>query len=230
MNLTETIQRMIEAGAPALAVAVAVDALESFRKLPELSGQPTEYEVSIWRKVERFRKVEKRKKPRKSRRKAEANDAARPPDPPIEKLPEMSGHSAKKRCDVSSFLSLEEVSKVRKKEVLVSARGTRLPEDWQPSEADRKFALDYVTDVNFLRDEFVDFWTSVPGQRGVKLDWSKTFRNRVRQIAQRKPFNGGPNASRKDEWRSTLDRLGEFGRSGDPDPDAISEMWPEASS
>jgi hypothetical protein len=34
-------------------------------------------------------------------------------------------------------------------------------------------------------DEFVDYWIGVPGHRGTKLDWSATWRNRIRTIASR---------------------------------------------
>ena len=40
-----------------------------------------------------------------------------------------------------------------------------------------------------MRDEFVDYWTSVPGARGLKLDWAKTFKNRCRELGK-KPRNG----------------------------------------
>lgn len=38
--------------------------------------------------------------------------------------------------------------------------------------------------------EFKDYWIAIPGQRGTKLDWSATWRNRVRQIAGKSPANG----------------------------------------
>src|SRR5205807_10123032 len=59
-------------------------------------------------------------------------------------------------------------------------RGTRLAEDWQLSDELRGFASDLGLDPDEVRAEFVDFWTSVPGSRGLKLDWDKTFKNRCR--------------------------------------------------
>ena len=62
-------------------------------------------------------------------------------------------------------------------------RGTRLdltdlPEDW----AD--FCLKLRPDLKpyELWEEFRDYWISVPGQRGLKLDWYATWRNRVRAV------------------------------------------------
>lgn len=34
-------------------------------------------------------------------------------------------------------------------------------------------------------DEFVDYWRGIPGQRGVKLDWPATWRNRGRTLLER---------------------------------------------
>jgi hypothetical protein len=65
------------------------------------------------------------------------------------------------------------------------ARGTRLPENWEPGD-DLKSELR----ANFpnlklgqVLEEFRDYWLSVPGQRGRKVDWDRTFRNRVREVA-----------------------------------------------
>lgn len=67
-------------------------------------------------------------------------------------------------------------------------RGTRLPDGWQPSEAVREWAAAEFPAVSFeaALAEFTDYWRAVPGQRGVKLDWDATFRNRVREIAARR--------------------------------------------
>ena len=61
------------------------------------------------------------------------------------------------------------------------ARGTRLPDDWRPEPADLYFA----TERGFTPDQtrelaagFCDYWWAKPD--GVKLDWSATWRNWVR--------------------------------------------------
>ena len=66
-----------------------------------------------------------------------------------------------------------------------SSRATRLLDDWQPKESDlealrRKLGVEPLACV----DEFRDYWRSVAGQRGTKLDWDATFRNRVRDKAE----------------------------------------------
>ncbi len=75
-------------------------------------------------------------------------------------------------------------------------KGTRLAEDWRPSADDRAFAADLALDPDGVGDEFRDFWTAVPGARGRKLDWSKTFRNRCRELGKRPHGNGHKAATR----------------------------------
>jgi len=62
------------------------------------------------------------------------------------------------------------------------ARGSRLSETWQPSSDDQEFAarLGVVGEV----EKFRDYWISQPGQKGLKLDWSATWRNWVRRAAE----------------------------------------------
>ena len=53
---------------------------------------------------------------------------------------------------------------------------TDLPDDW------RQFCIEKRPDLNpnELFAEFRDYWIAIPGQRGRKLDWAATWRNRVR--------------------------------------------------
>jgi hypothetical protein len=69
-------------------------------------------------------------------------------------------------------------------------RGTRLPEDWQPSDAMQTELVQTYPGVNFalILDEFRDYWCAVPGQRGLKLSWDRTFRNRVREVAHKPQY------------------------------------------
>lgn len=67
------------------------------------------------------------------------------------------------------------------------ARGTRLPDGWQPSPEAVQFARDLNLNPDSVTAEFVDYWRGVPGQRGRKIDWDATYRNRCRDIAARRP-------------------------------------------
>ena len=72
-----------------------------------------------------------------------------------------------------------------------ATRGTRLPADWMPdaelvawSKAERS-----DLDLRKVFAEFKDYWTSVAGSKGVKLNWDATWRNWVRaQKAEKQTF------------------------------------------
>ncbi len=69
-----------------------------------------------------------------------------------------------------------------RKEGVETARGSRLPENFEP---DFQFAVDAGIQ-NTLEEahKFRDYWNAQPGQKGVKLDWSATWRNWCRNAKQ----------------------------------------------
>lgn len=119
---------------------------------------------------------------------------------------------------------LEESKKVSKKVSKIQRgsliRGTRLPDDWRPSEEDRKYALEAgipESAIDREAEEFVDFWTSLPGSKALKLDWHKTWKRRIRQISDRyKPRNNfiakplTPYQKNQAEWKERLDAVAKF--------------------
>lgn len=223
MNISDLTKRLAEAGASAPVMAIAIEVYEYFRTIPDNSGQPSEYELKIYRRVDAWRRAKSRKKSSKINGNAEANDAANAADFSV---PEMSGNVIPLPLTKKNQEGIHGKEERKKSSENTRARGTRLPEDWQPSETDRKFAVANGIDPDWLRDEFVDFWTNVPGARGLKLNWSKTWNTRVRALTgSKKPFIGGHNGSgsnRKDEFRAVLDQAREFGNRGDPGPVEIS--------
>jgi uncharacterized protein YdaU (DUF1376 family) len=58
-------------------------------------------------------------------------------------------------------------------------RGSRLSENWRLSPEDEAFARDGLTAevVGIEAEKFRNHWISAPGQKGVKRDWSATWRN-----------------------------------------------------
>lgn len=64
-------------------------------------------------------------------------------------------------------------------------RGHRLPDGWRPSGEDRAFALSLHVNPTEVEAQFCDYWRSLPGARGRKLDWSGTWRNWCRREAER---------------------------------------------
>ena len=67
--------------------------------------------------------------------------------------------------------------------VAAESRGSRLAADWQPSAAERRYAIERGLDPGLIAEEFRNYWLAVPGSRGRKLDWAATFRNRCLQRA-----------------------------------------------
>lgn len=82
-------------------------------------------------------------------------------------------------------------------------RARRLPEDFQPDEADFAVGLEcgfsHQDVTGWIRTEFCDYWHAEGGQKARKLDWHKTFRNRIRDLSHRKRPNGraGPIPTRR---------------------------------
>ena len=72
-------------------------------------------------------------------------------------------------------------------------RGTRLPEGWQPAQAERDFAADLNLDPEATASTFRDYWAAIPGAKGRKTDWPATWRNWCRRDAdnRRTPARGG---------------------------------------
>ena len=72
-----------------------------------------------------------------------------------------------------------------------ATRGSRLPANWVPNKelADWSKAERPDLDLRKVLEEFRDYWTSVAGSKGVKLDWDVTWRNWVRkQTAPKQSF------------------------------------------
>lgn len=61
---------------------------------------------------------------------------------------------------------------------VVGRRGSRLPDDAVLTGEWVEIAQRHgVRDVDAVFTEFVNYWTSLPGQRATKLDWTKTWEN-----------------------------------------------------
>ncbi len=84
------------------------------------------------------------------------------------------------------------------------SRGTRLPADWEPDDDLREFAAKLIgaDAVSDAIEEFRDYWCAVAGARARKADWSRTFKNSCRKLAERsgssrswQPGGSKPNGS-----------------------------------
>lgn len=63
-----------------------------------------------------------------------------------------------------------------------ATRGSRLPANWKPDAELAEWSKTERPDLDLRKvfAEFTDYWNSVPGSKGVKLDWNATWRNWVR--------------------------------------------------
>jgi len=106
-------------------------------------------------------------------------------------------------------------------------RGSRLSADWQPSDADRDYAVDLGLDLARTTADFRDYWHAKAGRDAVKVDWGATWRKWCRRAADdrgRPGGNGSKPASTFAAGRRVMARLtggsaGDLGTSGERLPD-----------
>ena len=72
-------------------------------------------------------------------------------------------------------------------------RGTRLPDGWMPSPAVKAQIASERPDLDLRREHenFTDYWRSVAGRTGVKLDWDATWRRWMRDQRTNLKVAGG---------------------------------------
>jgi hypothetical protein len=79
----------------------------------------------------------------------------------------------------------------RKKTERRDARASRLPDDFALTEVRQKVAEKEQVDPQRTFEKFCDYWRSVGGARGRKIDWDATWRNWCRSESERRPMSGG---------------------------------------
>jgi hypothetical protein len=92
-------------------------------------------------------------------------------------------------------------------------RATRLPEDFIPTEEMRTWfaeeKLHLVLDARIEHEKFVNYWVGVPGAKGRKLDWPRTWKNWMWTQAERAPRRPGnslvPTSGAPRHYPSTTD-------------------------
>lgn len=93
-------------------------------------------------------------------------------------------------------------------------RGTRLPDDWKPDEDliawvfDKRKDLD-INQINNEIEKFRDYWIAQPGQKGVKLNWSATWRNWIRNA---RAGNGAHQQDNRSAAKRVSDKLDEIAK------------------
>lgn len=89
------------------------------------------------------------------------------------------------------------------KQERASPTGSRLPDDWAPTDADIEFAERERPDIDWRAEapKFADHWRAQPGQKGRKSDWPATWRNWIRGADRftRKPHAVNPHGRERGE-------------------------------
>lgn len=96
-----------------------------------------------------------------------------------------------------------------------AARGTRLPDGWQPDQALADWTkVNAPAAANALEvDRFRDYWQSLSGQRAIRANWSATWRNWARKCQEQhtQPSRGQASRSttsdRVNGWLALADSL-----------------------
>lgn len=104
------------------------------------------------------------------------------------------------------------------KQLTKAKRGARLPEGWTPSDETIEKMCDelHTTPHVLVREhrKFCDYFYSVPGQKGVKLDWDRTWCNWMRTASERGSLYANhatarTNADKSREWMEMGERYAE---------------------
>ena len=85
------------------------------------------------------------------------------------------------------------------KSISKEKRGTRLSQDWEPSDLDLQHAFKKGLSDDTTREQaerFRDYWISKAGAGGVKLDWAATWRNWIASYCDRSAKGGGQRPAR----------------------------------
>jgi hypothetical protein len=119
--------------------------------------------------------------------------------------------------------SLQEEKKLKKE----SKKGSRLLIGARPTNEQKLIAIECGCPpdrVDATWTEFVDYWSDIPGQKGCKLSWTGTWRNRIKYILGNGGFGNSPAGKPLTEFqrkqaetndvRSQLRSMANGGRSG----------------
>lgn len=97
------------------------------------------------------------------------------------------------------------VTSNRKRVASPSARGTRLPDNWWPNDAEREYARSYGVDPKATAQNFRDYWQSKPGSGARKTDWTKAWQTWVRGDAEKKAQRPGRADKQENHGVTTTD-------------------------
>lgn len=85
-------------------------------------------------------------------------------------------------------------------------KGVRLSDDYRPSENLVAWAHETFPGVDVKKETyaFIDYFTSLPGQRGLKTNWDAAWRNWIRKASERVPRSRQPQAPKQTNLQRNL--------------------------
>lgn len=107
-----------------------------------------------------------------------------------QRVPEPSRKTSLDQTSLVKTSSLESGADAPTPPQKPNPKGTRLPADFTVTDEMREWAKsEGASDrlITFETDKFLDYWPAVPGQKGVKLDWERTWKNWMRKAIQDAP-------------------------------------------
>lgn len=107
-------------------------------------------------------------------------------------------------------------------------RGSRLPDDWQPTEQLVAYATERGLSPERQAEDFRDYWHSATGKNAIKCDWSAAFRTWCRKAVDFQQSRQRKNGTC--ETRSSQRSSNPFAGFGDDFDEVIPELTPEQKS
>ncbi len=138
-----------------------------------------------------------------------------------------------KGADFEVIIAAVEAMERPKRKPSTSAKGTRLPPDWQLPRPWGEWAmLELGMKPDAIRHEagkFHDYWIAKTGPNATKLDWAATWRNWAKKAIERqRPMDNRPLSAidrRREELRRRLGNDERFGgRERDDAPEILGRL------
>jgi hypothetical protein len=96
-------------------------------------------------------------------------------------------------------------------------KGARLPDDWQPSPADRDYGAKLgfsISEMDGMAEDLRLWASAAAGPAAIKRDWGSAFKGWMRREARKRPQNGGTSRAMRQSGQTCL-------RSSNPIPGSI---------
>lgn len=134
----------------------------------------------------------------------------------------MAERTNAKMADTSFTIEQASQNKASQPVTTRDDKGTRLPEDWKPSDEELSYARSCGLPAERVSEDYRDYWIARPGVAGRKLNWPATWRVWCRKAADRGDYRQGRRLSgQKPEsnLRANLRQMGLVG--GDEDEGTV---------